>query len=82
MRPIAYWLNMAFIFSIPWENAVHLGGLGRWFAGPCHIGRGALQRRCRVARVLLVPAGVAAGERSSGQAVGQDREPDGQVDRE
>ncbi|HSF61930.1 MAG TPA: O-antigen ligase family protein [Gaiellaceae bacterium] len=29
MRPIAYWLTMAFIFSIPWENAVHLGGLGR-----------------------------------------------------
>lgn len=29
MRPIAYWLTMAFIFSIPWENAVQLGGLGR-----------------------------------------------------
>jgi O-antigen ligase len=29
MRPIAYWLTMAFVFSVPWENAVHLGGLGR-----------------------------------------------------
>lgn len=29
MRPIAYWLAMAFVFSVPWENAVHLGGLGR-----------------------------------------------------
>jgi O-antigen ligase len=29
MRPIAYWLAVAFIFCVPWENAVHLGGLGR-----------------------------------------------------
>ena len=29
MRALAYWLTIAFIFSIPWENAVQLGGLGR-----------------------------------------------------
>ena len=45
-------------------------------AGALSIG-GAL-----VARVLLVPAGVAAGERRRAQAVGEDREPDGHVDRE
>ena len=35
-----------------------------------------------VARVLLVPAGVAVGERGGAEAVGEDREADGQVDRE
>jgi len=29
MRAFAYWLTIAFIFSIPWENAVQLGALGR-----------------------------------------------------
>ena len=29
MRAFAYWLTIAFVFSIPWENAVHLGDFGR-----------------------------------------------------
>ena len=45
-------------------------------AGALSIG-GAL-----VARVPLEPAGVAVGERRRGEAVGEDREPDGHVDRE
>ena len=32
--------------------------------------------------MALVPAGVAVGERSRGETVGEDREADGQVDRE
>ena len=47
-----------------------------------HLGRGALHRRRLLARVLLVPAGVAVGERGGGDAVGEDGEADGQVDRE
>ena len=51
-------------------------------AGAGHLGRGALHRRRRVARVALEPAGVAVGQGSGGEAVGEDRETDGQVDRE
>ena len=29
MRALAYWLTMAFVFTVPWENAVKLGDLGR-----------------------------------------------------
>lgn len=29
MRRRAYWLAIAFIFTIPWDAAIHLGGLGR-----------------------------------------------------
>jgi len=29
MRALAYWLTMAFVFTVPWENAVKLGELGR-----------------------------------------------------
>lgn len=29
MRSFAYWLAVAFVFSVPWENAVQLGELGR-----------------------------------------------------
>jgi len=29
MRALAYWLTIAFVFSVPWENAVQLGALGR-----------------------------------------------------
>jgi hypothetical protein len=29
MRSAAYWLTIAFIFTIPWENAVQLGEFGR-----------------------------------------------------
>ena len=60
----------------------HLAGLRCWSAGSCHIGWGALHRRGLVARVLLVPAGVAGGEGGGAEAVGEDREPHGQVDRE
>lgn len=29
MRALAYWLTIAFVFTVPWENAVQLGELGR-----------------------------------------------------
>jgi O-antigen ligase len=29
MRSAAYWLTVAFIFTIPWENAIQLGDFGR-----------------------------------------------------
>jgi hypothetical protein len=29
MRTLAYWLTMAFVFTVPWENAIKLGDLGR-----------------------------------------------------
>src|SRR4051794_39681129 len=51
-------------------------------AGSCDGGRGALHRRGLVVRVLLVPAGVAGSERRRAEAVGKDRQADGQVDRE
>ncbi|MGH3136352.1 MAG: O-antigen ligase family protein [Gaiellaceae bacterium] len=29
MRALAYWLTIAFVFTVPWENAIKLGELGR-----------------------------------------------------
>ena len=29
MRALAYWLTIAFVFTVPWENAIKLGDLGR-----------------------------------------------------
>ena len=29
MRTIAYWLAIAFVFTVPWENAIHVGEIGR-----------------------------------------------------
>ena len=29
MRAFAYWLTIAFVFTVPWENAIKLGELGR-----------------------------------------------------
>lgn len=29
MRALAYWLTVAFVFTVPWENAIKLGELGR-----------------------------------------------------
>jgi O-antigen ligase len=29
MRAFAYWLTIAFVFTVPWENAIQLGELGR-----------------------------------------------------
>src|SRR4051794_33623526 len=57
-------------------------GRSEWSAWAGDLGRGAFHRRRLLAGVLLVPAGVAAGERRGGQAVGEDGEPDGEVDRE
>lgn len=29
MRPLAYWLGLVFVFTVPWEAAVQIGGVGR-----------------------------------------------------
>src|SRR5690242_594568 len=29
LRRIAFWLAVAFIFTIPWENGIQVGGVGR-----------------------------------------------------
>ena len=60
----------------------HVAG---WPAGPrgrvTSAGALSIGGRC-LPRVPLVPAGVAAGERSGGQSVGQHRQSDGEVDGE
>ena len=29
MRSLAYWLTLAFVFSVPWEEGIHLGEIGQ-----------------------------------------------------